>query len=179
MALERRTQLLLAVLGVLLASAIVFRAWPRTAATGSSASNGRGQGRTTTGSESVTAPDVHLGALQADRPKPDGVDRDLFRFQAKPATPADISPPRPPQPMPGRAGPPPPPVVPPIALKFVAVVGQGGQKIASLTDGRGVWLGREGDIILGRYKIWHIGEESVDVSYIDGTGRTTIRLNGQ
>jgi hypothetical protein len=178
MALDRRTQLLLAVLGVLLASALVFRAWPRTAATVSSASNGRGQGRATTGSESVTAPDVHLGALQADRPKPDGVDRDLFRFQPK-ATPAGNSPPRPAQTTPDRAGPPLPPAVPPIALKFVAVVGQRGQKIASLTDGRGVWLGREGDIILGRYKIWHIGEESVDVSYIDGTGRTTIRLNGQ
>ena len=54
-----------------------------------------------------------------------------------------------------------------------------GEKIASLSDGRGVVVGKEGEIVLGRYKIWRIGEESIELSYVDGTGRTTIRLSGQ
>ena len=36
--------------------------------------------------------------------------------------------------------------------------------------------GGEGDIIQGRYRILKIGVESVEVAYLDGTGRRTIRL---
>lgn len=52
------------------------------------------------------------------------------------------------------------------------------EKIAVLTDGRGIYHGREGDIIEGRYRILKIGVESVDVAYLDGRGRQTIRLSG-
>jgi len=37
----------------------------------------------------------------------------------------------------------------------------------------------EGGTALGQYKIWRIGVESIDISYLDGRGRQTIRLNGQ
>ena len=39
--------------------------------------------------------------------------------------------------------------------------------------------GREGDIIDGRYRLVRIGVESVVMEYLDGRGRTTIRLSGQ
>jgi hypothetical protein len=52
------------------------------------------------------------------------------------------------------------------------------QKIAVLTDGRGIYQGREGDIIEGRYRILKIGVESVEMAYLDGRGRQTIRLSG-
>ena len=39
--------------------------------------------------------------------------------------------------------------------------------------------GREGEIIDGRYRLVRIGVESVVMEYVDGRGRTTIRLSGQ
>jgi hypothetical protein len=53
------------------------------------------------------------------------------------------------------------------------------QKIAVLSDGRGAPLyGKEGDTVLGQYKILHIGAESIEMAYLDGRGRQTIRLSG-
>ena len=43
-------------------------------------------------------------------------------------------------------------------------------------DARG---GVEGEIILGRYQILKIGNESIEMAYPDGRGRQTIRLTGQ
>lgn len=77
----------------------------------------------------------------------------------------------------GPAGPPPPQ---PITLKFIGTVtvpsGEG--RVAVLSDGKFVYHGREGDIIDGRYRIVRIGEESVQMEYVDGRGRQTIRLTG-
>ena len=48
-----------------------------------------------------------------------------------------------------------------------------------LSDGRGAPLyGNEGDIIEGRYRILRIGVESIEMAYLDGRGRQTIRLSG-
>ena len=114
--------------------------------------------------------------------KPGEVERNLFRFRAKPAPPP---PPRTavvvPSPQPVvPSGPPPPPPLPPIALKFIGVLETANtQKIAVLSDGRGAPLyGKEGDTILGQYKILHIGVESIEMAYLDGRGRQTIRLSG-
>ena len=76
-------------------------------------------------------------------------------------------------------GPPPPP---PIALKFIGILDLPGRspKVAILSDTRGnVFHGKEGDIIEGRYKVLKIGVESLELSYVDGRGRQTIRLSGQ
>ena len=51
-------------------------------------------------------------------------------------------------------------------------------KVAVLSDGKFVYYGREGDIIEGRYRVVRIGEESVQMEYVDGRGRQTIRLSG-
>jgi hypothetical protein len=77
--------------------------------------------------------------------------------------------------------PPQPPPVPPIPYRFIGVLsgapGQG--RIAVLTDGRNVVHGRVGQEIEGRYRIVHIGEESIQVEHLDGRGRQTLRLLGQ
>jgi hypothetical protein len=121
---------------------------------------------------------VHLDALSAERPKPDDAGRDLFRFKPRPA-------PRPSLPPPVRsaepvvpAGPPPPP---PIMLKFIGIVDAGQSKkiVAILSDGRGAPVyGSEGETILGQYRILRIGTESIELSYLDGRGRQTIRFTG-
>ena len=106
--------------------------------------------------------------------------RDPFHFGVPPAPPA-----------PPRVAPPPvaPPVInpapvassrPPIPLKFLgtkdsAVLG----KLAVLGDGKGgVFLGREGEVVDGQYRIVKIGLDSIVMEYVDGEGRRTLREGG-
>ena len=129
----------------------------------------------------ATAPDVHLRALDEERPKPISGDRNLFRFRPKP-------PPPPPPPIPiVRTAPPPPivppgpPPLPPIPLKFIGIVEARSQskRIAAFVDTTGHSLqGREGDLVAGQYRILKIGVESIEMAYLDGRGRQTIRLSG-
>ena len=55
---------------------------------------------------------------------------------------------------------------------------EGALQATVLSDGRGVYHGNEGDTILGQYRILRIGVESIEMSYLDGRGRQTIRLTG-
>ncbi len=178
--------MLLGALVVVLGAAAAYRllARPRLA-NAPAASNTRGAARTSGGDAQELAPDVHLEALQRERPKPGDVDRNLFRFKPKPAAAAAAAcrcrrgprSRRPPVP----SGPPPPPPVPPIPFKFIGILEVPGQsrRVAILSDPRGVYHGREGDIIEGRYRILKIGAESIEMAYVDGRGRQTIRLSGQ
>jgi hypothetical protein len=48
-----------------------------------------------------------------------------------------------------------------------------------LSDGRGAPVyGSEGETVLGQYRILRIGTESIEMSYLDGRGRQTIRFSG-
>jgi hypothetical protein len=188
---ERRRQLLLAVLAVVLA-VIVYYAWPGTSRQSTSSSNQRAAGtsgavrdRTARGAAPQPTTDVHLEALEAERPKPGPTERNLFRFREKPPPrlpDAGRGTPGPDVPIPTvPTGPPQPPPLPPINLKFLGFVEQaaGKPKIAILSDGSGPpQYAKEGDVVLGRYRILKIGEESVEVAYSDGRGRQTIRMTG-
>ena len=185
MAPERRKQLVLAALAMVLAGA-AYQQWPRATIEAPATSNDvQGTARTAAGKPPMTAPDVHLQALEEEWPKPGQVERNLFRFKPKPAPPplppATVG--RTPPVTTSPSGPPPPPAVPPIALKFITLIERPdrGEKIALLSDGRGgpSIFGKEGDVIEGRYKIVRIGTESIEVAYLDGHGRQTIRLTGQ
>lgn len=137
------------------------------------------------GTAQDATPDVRLESLGAERPKPGSTDRNLFRFKPKappPPPPGAFRPPPPPvtaPPVPMQpAGPPPPP---PITLKFIGLLTpeSGGMKIAVLTDGMGPPMQvREGEIVAGRYRVLRIGVESIEMAYLDGRGRQTIRLTG-
>jgi hypothetical protein len=125
---------------------------------------------------------VNLDALEAERPEPQESNRNPFRFKTAPPPPPPPSLAAPPQPTPfqpvptGPVQPPPPPRIP---LKYIGNVDDPRGKIAILTDGRGVYQGREGEVVEGRYRILKIGVESVDLAYLDGRGRQTIRQTGQ
>jgi hypothetical protein len=91
-------------------------------------------------------------------------------------------PPRPVTPVvPVNTGPPPPPPLPPIPYRFIGVLAgaPGRGRIAVLTDGKDVVHGQVNTEIMGRYRIVQIGEESLQIEYIDGRGRQTLRLLGQ
>lgn len=182
MASERRNQILLGVLAVALLI-VAYRSWPTTSASSSPSSN---QDRTASRTGRATAPqasapDVHLDALDARRPMPTRIERNLFRFKPKapppspPSTmtkPVEIAPVVP-------SGPPAPPLLPPITLKFIGTLDRNGQRMAILSDSAGhIDYGVEGAIIGGRFRVLKIGEQSVEMAYLDGRGRQTIRLAG-
>jgi hypothetical protein len=185
MASERRGKFLLAGLIVALVGVMVWT-WRSQSSVPSTSSNGTA-GQTGAArrpkSSAAGAPDVHLKALGAEHAKPMEVVRNLFRFKPKPLPP----PPAPPRlaiPQAPDAAPPPvlTPQTPPIALKFIGLVQTADktQRLAVLSDGRGSIpiYGKEGDIIDGRYRIVRIGAESIELAYLDGRGRQTIRLSG-
>jgi hypothetical protein len=129
----------------------------------------------------LEATKVNLTELERKRLGPADTGRNPFRFEPK------APPPPPPSERPSDqaatqtpmvpAGPPPPP---PIPLKFIGLVEKiDGTKIAVLSDGRRPHSGVEGQEIDGRYRILKIGTESIEIAYIDGRGRQTIRLTGQ
>jgi hypothetical protein len=176
---KRRQYVLLAVLGAVLAAAVYVR-WPRAAERVPIASNVRGAARPAQGQAAMTAPDVHLEQLRAPSAKPTELERNLFKFKPRPApAPSPVRDPiAPPPPVVSTA--PPPPSVPPITLKFIGLIETGSaQRVAILSDGRGSPVyGKEGDTVLGQYKILRIGVESIEMAYLDGRGRQTIRLSG-
>jgi hypothetical protein len=195
---ERRRQILLGALAVVLA-VVVYQAWPRTSAAPSPASNQRRaaapaaaagtSGKNASAREAnppagPTAPDVHLEALEAKHPKPGAADRNLFRFKPKAPPPPPPSATRPVDAVPVApaipSGPPPPPPAPPITVKLIGVLDRADKtKVAVLSDGLGQpQIGKEGEVVFGRYRILKIGVESIDMAYLDGRGRQTIRLSG-
>ncbi len=130
--------------------------------------------------------DVRLAKLEQEWPAPSDSRRNPFTMAPAPpppsatpsasSKPVDEGPPPPPVP----TGPPPPPPIPPITLKFIGVISSDSiGKIAGLSDGKFVYRGREGQTIEGRYRIVKIGEESIQIEYVNGTGRQTIRLSGK
>ena len=135
---------------------------------------------------SMPVADVKLELLQQRRPEREDGDRNLFRFQARPAPPAPAEPRAPVAPPPSApppvimpSGPPPPP---PIGLRYIGLVDAPTQagRIAILSDGRGnIFYGKDGDIIEGRYKVLKVSPDAAELAYLDGRGRQTIRLTGQ
>ena len=189
---RRRKVLALAGLGAVLLSIAAYQ-WRRVPAGVSATTSNEVRPRAAAAAPTATPSSgaaVELNALRLPRPEPLAGQRNPFRFQPNAPPPPAPAPPRPPGPAPvaGLPGPgagtpsapsaPAPP--PPIPLKFIGVVESGGAagKMAVLTDGRNVFHGREGDIIEGRYRIVRIGVEAVELMYLDGRGRQTIRLTG-
>ena len=127
--------------------------------------------------------EVRLDALAAPRPSADGGNRNPFRFYTPPPPPVRaVAPPpvasRPEAGPPVPTGPPPPP---PIPLKYIGLIeaGPGQGKVAAFSDCRTTMHGREGEIIAGQYRLVRIGVESVELEYVDGRGRTRVRMSGQ
>ncbi len=140
------------------------------------------QARYTNGAASAAASSslpepLKLASLEPvpDEPK---VGRNPFMFGVRPAPPAPVAPPpiyTPPAP------PPPPAWPPPIALKLVTIVdGPDGRRQANLKDpaSNTTFVAVEGSIVDGRYKVVKVAQQSVVVSYVDGSGQRTLTLGG-
>ena len=118
-------------------------------------------------------PTLRLDLLQAaEGTRYEGSGRNIFRSQEEP----------PPIPKPvasalkdqAPAGPPPPP---PINLKFFGFASRPGEaKKIFLAQGEDVFIGGEGDIVNRRYRILHIGLNSVEIEDVLNNRRQTIPL---
>jgi hypothetical protein len=189
----RPRPVIVGLLAAVLAVVVIWAVWPAASQPPSPSNQSReqrktvapapGQSRGTTG-QSAPLPgqlEVRLEALKQQPPPPADAARNPFRFYVKPPPP----PPPPPQIVappqaPVNSGPPPPPPIPPIPLKFIGTLEQGNRKVAIFSDGRGLPLyGKEGDLVLGQYRIVRIGVESIVMEYADGRGRQTIPMRGQ
>lgn len=125
--------------------------------------------------------EIALDRLTARASAPPTAERNPFRFRPRPAPAPRVVPmtrAEPTQPLPP-PGPPPPP---PIPLKFIGLIDAPARvgRLAILSDSRGgVFYGKEGDTIEGRYRVLSVSNESAELVYMDGRGRQTIRLSGQ
>ena len=126
----------------------------------------------------VPVVDLDLDRLRAPDKDLQASARDPFRFRPKPPPPAPrVQPPPVVFAPPVDTGPPPPP---PIPLKYFGMITLSGQRVAAFADGRGnTFNGKEGDILEGQYRLLRIGADWVEVAYLDGRGRQTIRMTGQ
>ena len=130
--------------------------------------------------------EVDLKALEAERPEPGDGTRNPFQFKPKlpppPPPSAVITTPQQQAAEQAANTPVEPPELPRIPLKYIGDMSDPNdpsKRIAILSDARSTYYGREGGIIEGRYRILRIGVESIELAYLDGRGRQTIRQTGQ
>jgi len=120
-------------------------------------------------------PTLDLSTLAAtEQMKYSGTGRNIFVATAEPipqpkaSARTDVAPPPQPQ------GPPPPP---PINLKFFGFASKPGEaKRIFLSQGEDVFIAGEGDIVNRRYKVLHIGPNSVDIEDVLYNNRQSIPL---
>jgi hypothetical protein len=178
-----KSQRQLAVLGVLL---IVLAAAVATRLGGSNPTATPASSQTASAAgapvRAIPVTGLRLDLLTSKSTEQSPTTRDPFRFRPRVserprpiAQVAQVEPSAPPVPL----GPPPPP---PIPLKFIGVLDAPARvgRVAILSDSRGgVFYGKEGDTIEGRYRLLKISTETAELAYMDGRGRQTIRLSGQ
>jgi hypothetical protein len=193
---KRQMQLLVG-LGAVLAAVLIFQVWPMmtggdTPVTTTASQSGGAVAPTLTPAQRAaaraqsTVEELRLAKLEQEWPGVGESRRNPFTMAPTPPPPsaaasAAASKPADEAPVvPVPTGPPPPPPIPPITLKFIGVISSDAiGKIAGLSDGKFIYRGREGQVIEGRYRIVKIGEESIQIEYVNGTGRQTIRLSGK
>jgi hypothetical protein len=186
---SKRQKQLLAGLGVVLVAVFIFQVLPlmmggdQQAAKRTTETPAAAQQRVARGPQGAVE-EVRLGKLEQEWPAPGETRRNPFTMAPAPPPPSAASnaaASKPAEPVVTEpTGPPPPPPIPPITLKFIGVISSDTLgKIAGLSDGKFVYRGREGQIVEGRYRIVKIGEESIQIEYVNGTGRQTIRLSGK
>ena len=183
---KRQREIALAIAAILLFAVVVWTVRRNTTAPAAAAPGGATASSTQPQSKHPIA-EIDLEALEAKRPEPEESDRNPFRFKPKPAPPPPAAAVRQQQERAAAAaqaaaGPSEPPPPPQIPLKYIGEMSdpkKTGHRVAILSDARGVYYGREGEIIEGRYRILKIGVESIELAYLDGRGRQTIRQTGQ
>ena len=134
-----------------------------------------------TASQADSGVRIDFEGLEQMTTSPAGQDRNPFQFGSVSAAPAPAAVTTAPVAyLPPATGAQAPPAPDPIPFRFIGTLRteRSDGVVAVLADDRGVYHGREGEIIEGQYRIVVIGEESIQIERADGRGRQTIRLTG-
>ena len=117
-------------------------------------------------------PTLHLGLLAAaEGVQYKGSGRNIFRSQEEPA-----AIPKPVAPVLTATG---PPAQPAINLRFFGFASRAGEaKRVFLSEGEDVFIASEGDIVNRRYRVLHIGVNTVEVEDVLGGRRQVLPLAG-
>ena len=171
-----RSLIVLAIMiaGVVYVGMRQFKSAPTAAAASTSNPSTKDQGKIGALPEALNIP-----ALEPVPEEPKA-GRNPFRFGVPPPPPAPPAPPPQPVVIPPPTPPPTPPPPPQVPLKLTALMTLPGPKrVAYLNDGQGgVFQGVEGDIVDGRYRLLKVGDKSVVVAFLDGTGQKTLTPGG-
>jgi hypothetical protein len=182
--LLRRQVLIPLLLAIVGGGAYVTRPWAANEPVAQTQAAPAPAGRAAAARPGDAVADVRLELLEGAATDPGSISRNPFRFLPRVAPAPEASVRRAPQPSeftapPVPTGPPPPP---PITLRFIGLI-EGAPRagrVALLSDGRGgLMYGKEGDTVEGRYRMLRVGTDSIEMAYVDGRGRQTIRLSGQ
>jgi hypothetical protein len=175
---QRRRQLTL--LGILVTVLVAYWVYQPGARPARTTAPGAAQpiAKTGTAGGSILPPSLKLNTLGQPGENPD-TGRNPFRFGAPPPPPAP--PPQPYVPPPVDTTPPPPPPPPwppPIQLTLMGLWEDVNTKTrgATLSDPKtgATYQVIQGTTIDGRYKVLKIGEQTVVVAYLDGSGQRTL-----
>lgn len=175
---QRRQQLLLGALALVLVVALWLRVGPLLTSGGGSgfAAGGRA-------SDSVAVQDGEILELAALSPevRTYQVKRDPFRFGELPPPPRPPAQPRTPPPRPVEPTPVPQqvntgPVLPSLELTYLGRFGTKRRPIATLTDGETIINAREGDPVNDDFRVKSINLESIDLEYIHFPDQPAQRL---
>jgi hypothetical protein len=105
-------------------------------------------------------------------------ERNIFSYYVPPPPP-----PRPPTPANGSAGPaippPPPPLTLPVKYFGYSSVPGTGQRRAFLTNGEEVFIVGEGEVLLGQFRILHIGNTTLDFEEISSKRQGKVALEAE
>jgi len=120
-------------------------------------------------------PDADL-RLQSLEPSPETtvgeIGRNIFEYGHRPAPPGPVAQVK----QEDTAPPPPPPPPPPVRFYGFAEGSASGNRRVFLTDGEGVFVAKQGDVILRRYRLTRIGNDSIDIEEISGANRWTVKM---
>lgn len=118
--------------------------------------------------------DVRLEALSEPRPERAAAGRNPFRFGDRAADPrlAPVAA------VERQVGARPRAAPPPLRLIGVVDAPESAGSIAVLADGAGVFQGRVGDTVAGRYRIIRIAADTVEVEQLVAGGQRILRLDG-
>lgn len=72
--------------------------------------------------------------------------------------------------------PPPPPPKPPVRFYGFAKGSAGGERSVFLTDGESVFIAREGDVFLRRFRLTKVGRDNIEIEEIGGPNRWVVPI---
>ena len=141
-------------------------------ATSSPASNPAASSRPGKPEEKIPDADLRLQGLEASSNDASGdPGRNIFEYGHRPAPEGPVA-----KVKEDDTPPPPPPPKPPVRFYGFAEGSASGGRRVFLTDGEAVFVAKQGDVILRKYRLARVGNDSIDIEEISGPNRWTVKM---